>query len=602
MLALPPSDPVLYEECKNGVVVLGTMTIPGLLKKSSSEKKKKTKKKGKGKNESSDESDYDDAEEQKIMKDKFHDEWEKKRKGRSSKEHQTNTLLMDDFYHILGLEDLGIAATEKHIKTAYRKLALEYHPDKGNNNTGTKGNDDDQEMNPEEKVKKEIWLKIQKAYETLMDPEKRRKHDSSLPFDESVPAETEITPENFYDLFETVFNRNAQWAKKKPVPQLGNDKTPIKKVLKFYKFWDSFETWRDFSCHDEYDVEEAQDRYERKYMQNENAKIRSKYIKTERGRLNELYRIAYRNDPRIKRHNEEEEKEKELKKKEKFDKKQKAREEKSRKENETRFRMEEEKRKLEEAKQRERLKVQLEGQMRENMIAKFKEIADAKLKPFNYEYDQYFVEEFVKKQTDGDIKIIIDAIEVMKDDEEGFEEIKELIKTKEEESIQRIRGGTIKDKAKIEENKTKTKNWNKEDYALLAKSLNKFPGGTPDRWKTIANYMGTEYTSKDVIDMAKQLTDKMNNGKGASNGEPEAIIRSNGATIEEFKKNEEAIDDDWSKEDQKLLEVALKKNPKNLPPKERWNCISKAVPGKTPKECLARFKHIREIIKKKGTK
>ena len=57
MLALPPSDPVLYEECKNGVVVLGTMTIPGLLKKSSSEKKKKTKKKGKGKNESSDESD-----------------------------------------------------------------------------------------------------------------------------------------------------------------------------------------------------------------------------------------------------------------------------------------------------------------------------------------------------------------------------------------------------------------------------------------------------------------------------------------------------------------------------------------------------------------
>lgn len=54
------------------------------------------------------------------------------------------------------------------------------------------------------------------------------------------------------------------------MPQLGNEKTPIKKVLKFYKYWDNFETWRDFSCHDEYDLEEAADKYERAYMNKEN--------------------------------------------------------------------------------------------------------------------------------------------------------------------------------------------------------------------------------------------------------------------------------------------------------------------------------------------
>lgn len=62
-------------------------------------------------------------------------------------------------------------------------------------------------------------------------------------------------------------------------------------------------------------------------------KIREKYIKAERKRLIELYRIAFKCDPRIKKYNEQLEKEKDLLKQEKFDKKQKAREEKKRVEN-----------------------------------------------------------------------------------------------------------------------------------------------------------------------------------------------------------------------------------------------------------------------------
>ncbi len=137
-----------------------------------------------------------------MMKDKFSEEWAKKRKEVSQKDLETNTLLVDNLYAVLGLEDFGLAATEHNIKSAYRKLALEYHPDKKRTTTEekkTEGEGDD--LNPEEKVKKEIWLKIQKAYETLIDPEKRKKYDSSLPFDEDVPDEDDFDDETFYDVF-----------------------------------------------------------------------------------------------------------------------------------------------------------------------------------------------------------------------------------------------------------------------------------------------------------------------------------------------------------------------------------------------------------------
>lgn len=609
MLALPPSDPALYEESKRGVVFVAPFHIPHA--KPEKKKKKKTgeeskskknkNKKKRGYVSSSDESDSDEVEEEKEMKDKFHEEWEKKRKTKTTKEHDTNALLVEDHYQILGLEDLGIAATEQHIKTAYRKLALEYHPDKGRK--AQEGEDDNEsQLNPEQKVKKEIWLKIQKAYETLMDPEKRRKFDSSLPFDESIPDDEDITDENFYELFTEVFNRNAMWAKNKPAPQLGGPKTPIKKVFKFYKYWDSFETTRDFSNYDEYDLEEAADKYEKRYMQKENMKCREKYVKAERVRLNELHRIAYRNDPRVRAENERIEKEKADKRREKFEKKQKAKEERQRKEDEIKRKEEDAIRKIEEEKERGRKKIHEQKKIRESMIENLMELADQKLKQFHYEYDRFFIDDYVKKLKDEDIKTLVDQVTNMKETQEDFEKIKKLIDKKEDENQQRIKERQAKEKAKQEEKKVKQKEWSKEDFAHLAKALNKFPGGTPDRWKTIANFMGTEYTSKDVIDMAKQLTQKKTlakAGKGAFKNEPEKIIRSKGASDETVDTNG-TTDDGWSDEEQKLLEEALKKYPKTLPPKERWGSIAKEIPGKTPKECLARFKHICALIKNKS--
>jgi DnaJ-class molecular chaperone len=81
---------------------------------------------------------------------------------------------------------LGVApdASESEIKTAYRRLAREYHPDSGQ---------------PGDVAR---FREIQEAYETLSDPEKRRHYDGArspaVPvswtggFEEPIPAFREV--------------------------------------------------------------------------------------------------------------------------------------------------------------------------------------------------------------------------------------------------------------------------------------------------------------------------------------------------------------------------------------------------------------------------
>lgn len=63
-----------------------------------------------------------------------------------------------DYYEVLGLNK---SATEKEIKSAYRKLARKHHPD----------------LNPNNSEAEEKFKKINEAHEVLSDPEKRKKYD-----------------------------------------------------------------------------------------------------------------------------------------------------------------------------------------------------------------------------------------------------------------------------------------------------------------------------------------------------------------------------------------------------------------------------------------
>lgn len=72
-----------------------------------------------------------------------------------------------DYYEVLGIQK---GATEKEIKSAYRKLALKYHPDK----------------NPNDKLAEEKFREITTAYEVLSDSQKRQTYDQygSAAFDQ----------------------------------------------------------------------------------------------------------------------------------------------------------------------------------------------------------------------------------------------------------------------------------------------------------------------------------------------------------------------------------------------------------------------------------
>ncbi len=63
-----------------------------------------------------------------------------------------------DFYSILGVSR---DASEEDLKSAFRKLALKYHPDR----------------NPDDKSAEEKFKEINEAYSVLSDPEKRRMYD-----------------------------------------------------------------------------------------------------------------------------------------------------------------------------------------------------------------------------------------------------------------------------------------------------------------------------------------------------------------------------------------------------------------------------------------
>lgn len=63
-----------------------------------------------------------------------------------------------DYYHILGVSR---TASEKEIKSAYRKLARKHHPD----------------VNPGDRKAEEKFKEISEAYEVLSNPEQRKKYD-----------------------------------------------------------------------------------------------------------------------------------------------------------------------------------------------------------------------------------------------------------------------------------------------------------------------------------------------------------------------------------------------------------------------------------------
>jgi len=85
---------------------------------------------------------------------------------------------MYDAYKVLGL---GPDASNSDIKRAYRKLAMEYHPDRN------------QSAEAQKKIKE-----VNEAYSTLNDPTRKREHDARLHMGNRT---SNFNPNSFFDQF-----------------------------------------------------------------------------------------------------------------------------------------------------------------------------------------------------------------------------------------------------------------------------------------------------------------------------------------------------------------------------------------------------------------
>lgn len=212
-------------------------------------------------------------------------------------------VVKTSYYELLAVSP---QATEEEIKKAYRRKALELHPDRnyGNEETATR-----------------IFAEVQAAYEVLSDPQERAWYDSHesaiLRGDDASAADQAPTYQNVRittadDLARMLrkFNSNVEFsdspsgffgflretfdqlAKEEEAagtwenvdvpdyPTFGHKDDQYDDVVKkFYAAWSSFSTVKGFAWKDKYKLSEAPDRWYRRRMEQENKALRKEGVK-----------------------------------------------------------------------------------------------------------------------------------------------------------------------------------------------------------------------------------------------------------------------------------------------------------------------------------
>ncbi|WKY07143.1 hypothetical protein Q1695_006951 [Nippostrongylus brasiliensis] len=495
-----------------------------------------------------------------------------------------NDTKNQDHYKVLGLSKLRFKATLAEIRTCYRAKVLKYHPDKKKHRGETLPAGED------------YFTCITKAYEQLgMSEAKRKAYDSvDHKFNDAIPSEKSINKENFFTELAPVFERNARWSTRQPVPTLGSIDSERVEVEAFYNFWLDFSSWRDFSYLDEEDKEKGEDRYERRELEKINKAERERRRKEEAKRIRKLVELAYSKDPRIVKF-----------KKDDLEAKAKAKEEKQRKQREKAEAEERERREREEAElkakeEQERIaREEKEKERKEKEAAKkaaaqqrrrFKKLAETAGhwtdNPREKLEQMERVERLCLSLTVDDMAALCDSIEQMTVNDEILSTI-----------------ASAEAAAKNDPSKTETKPvdrpkdvnktaafWTNDEIQLLVKASNTYPAGTVDRWNIIAEYINEHRKDKSTPPKNEKQVIKQCKAVQSMNVKlPASTQNQLGATL--------ADEDTWTPAEQKLLEHAIKTFPASDP--ERWDKISTAVATKSKKACIRRFKYLVQMVKNK---
>ncbi|KAH9602800.1 hypothetical protein KSS87_009287 [Heliosperma pusillum] len=553
----------------------------------------------------------------------------KKKKGADGTQQQ-------DHYALLGLSNLRYLATEEQIRKSYREVALKFHPDKQATLLLAEKTEESRQAKKDEI--ENHFKSIQEAYEALIDPQKRRVFDSTDEFDDEIP--TECAPQDFYKVFGPAFMRNSRWSVNQPVPSLGDDNSAFDEVEKFYDFWYAFKSWREFSHEDEMDIEQAESRDHKRWMERQNAKLTEKARKEEYVRIRSLVDNAYKKDPRIVRKKEFERAEKQRKKQAKFMAKKLQEEEAARAAEEERLRKEEEDKRaaeiasnLKKAKEKEKKLLRKE---RTRLRALTSELVSQHV--FGISGDD--IETLCMSLDMERLKGLCDKIDG-KEVVEKARHVRELLGRQDDAEFEkRMKEKIPKENGTVDSNgstskgapEKKEKPWGKEEIDLLRKAVVKYPKGTSRRWEVVSEYIGTGRSVEEILKATKTvLLQKPDSSKAFDSflekRKPTASISSPLSTRDEVegapimnghaesssstvKEQEQAVEtsssnpvssgsdqDTWSAVQEKALVQALKTFPKDAP--QRWERVATAVPGKNVNQCKKKFASLKETFRNK---
>ncbi|KAI8909192.1 hypothetical protein EDD86DRAFT_207129 [Gorgonomyces haynaldii] len=514
-----------------------------------------------------------------------------------------------DHYAVLGLSKKRWRATEDDIKRAYRRKVLKHHPDKKAAEGGTDA----------------FFKCIQKAWDIMSNPKKRRQWDSIDPeISDSVPKAT--LQGDFFKIYTPVFERESRFSKIVPVPVLGNLETPRDQVESFYSFWFNFESWRSFEMHDEEDADGADSRDEKRWIEKKNKNQRQKMKKEDNARLTKLVDQAFSLDPRIKQFKQQDKAAKEAKKREK-ELASKAGEIEAQKKAEEERKIREQQEAEEKAKRDEEKK---NKEAHKNAVRKEKKTIKRLLRDHNNFLPEGTSVEILTQHL-ARVDALFEAYDLQQLSEwrQNLEAVQEqgaeaLLLVFEEEYLNLEENKPAAEKkteqTKKEVKQVEAKQWNPQETNLLIKAVKLYPGGTVGRWDRIADYLsehgGSSFTAKECIAKSKDLQTIAAPQRQALQEKPkvQAKVEITEQTSERIQpKKDEAPKptmlvpekSDWTLEQQLALEAGLRQFTAAMfskNPAERWEKIAEVVPGKDKKDVKTRVKVLADLVKKKGKK